>query len=80
MVADVRGRRVLRLSAARDVAVEEVAFFSDLKPGTYVALSITDDPDVSHEALVTWPSLGVDRAAAILTWSSWLERVRGPCG
>ena len=44
------------------------AFFSVLKPGTYVALmSYVDDPDVWHEALVTWPSLGVDRAAAILT-------------
>ena len=25
------------------------------------------DPDVWHVALVTWPSLGVDQAAAILT-------------
>ena len=51
----------------RRVALEEVAFFSDLKPGTYVALRYVDDPDVWHEALVTSPSLGVDRAAAILT-------------
>ena len=49
------------------VALEKVAFFSDLKPGTYVALRYVDDPDVWHEALVTSPSLGVDRAAAILT-------------
>ena len=37
------------------------------KPGSYVALSYLNDPYVWHEALVTWPSLGVDRAASILT-------------
>ena len=26
--------------------------------------SYVDDPDVWHEALLTWPSLGVDRAAS----------------
>ena len=64
---DVRGRAMARLRTARRVAEEEAAFFSDLKLVTYVALSYMDDPDVWHEALVTWPSLGVDRAAAILT-------------
>ena len=49
------------------VVVEEAAFFSDLKPGTLVALSYVDDPDVRHEAFVTWPCLGVDRDAAILS-------------
>ena len=62
---DVRGRTVAQTT--RGVAVEEVAFISDLKLGTYVALSYMDDPDVWHEALVTWPSLGFDRADAILT-------------
>ena len=45
--------------------MEEAACCSVLKPGTSVALSYVDDP-VWHEALVTWPSLGVDCAAAIL--------------
>ena len=56
-----------RLRTARGVVVEEAAFFRVLKPGTCVALSHADDPDVWHEALITWPFLGVDRAAAILT-------------
>ena len=64
---DARRRAVSRLRTARRVAVEEAAFFSVLKLGTYVALSYVDDPDMWHEALATWPSLGVDRAAAILT-------------
>ena len=42
-------------------------FFGVFKPGSYVALSSLNDPYVWHEALVTWPSLGVDRAASILT-------------
>ena len=58
-----RRRVVSRLRTARGVAVEEAAFFSVLKPGAYVALSDVDDPDVWHEALATWASLGVDRAA-----------------
>ena len=66
-VEDARRRTVSRLRTARGVAVEEAAFFSVLKPGAYVALSYADDPDVRHEALVTWPSLGVDRAASVLT-------------
>ena len=66
-VQDARRRAASRLRTARGVAVEEAAFFSVLKPGTHVALSYVDDPDVWHEALVTWPSLGADRAAAILT-------------
>ena len=57
----------MRLRTARGVAEEEVAFFIDLNAVTHVALSYVDDLDVWHEALVTWPSLGVDRAAAILT-------------
>ena len=79
-VQDARRRRVSRLRTARGVSVEEAAFFSILKPGTYVALSYVDDPVVRHEALVTWPSLGVDRAIAILTpapgWSEWTLRLR----
>ena len=55
------------MRTAPGVAVEEAAFFSVLKPGSYVALSYLNDPDVWHEALVTWPSPGVDRAASILT-------------
>ena len=65
-VQDARRRTVSWLRTARGVAVEEVAFFSVLKPGTFVALSYADDPDVWHEALVTRPSLCVDRAASIL--------------
>ena len=64
-VPDARGRTVARLRTAPGVAVEEEAFLSDLKLGTYVALSYMDDPDVRHEALVT---------------SSWLERMRDPYG
>ena len=56
-----------RLRTPRGVAVEEAAFFSVLKLGTYVALRYVEDLDVWHEALVTWPSVSVDRAAAILT-------------
>ena len=55
-VPDVRGRALAWLRTARGAAVEEAAF-----------LSFADDPGVSHEALVTWSSLGVDRACAILT-------------
>ena len=73
-----------RLRTSRWVAVEEAAFLSDLKLCTYVALSYVDSPDVWHEALVTWPSLGVDRAAPFLTPNDdhcvELERMRGPCG
>ena len=32
-----------------------------------MALRYVDDPDVWHEALVAWQSVGVDMAAAILT-------------
>ena len=56
-----------RLRTARRVALEEAAVFSVVKPCTYVDPSYVDDLDVWHEALVTWPSLGVDRAAAIFT-------------
>ena len=63
-----------RLRTARGVAAEEAVFISDLKPGTYVALSYVDDPNVWHKPLVNCPSLG-DRAAAITLWSIWLERV-----
>ena len=38
-----------RLRTARGAAVEEVAFFSVLKFGTYVALSCVDDPDVWYD-------------------------------
>ena len=38
--------------------MEAAAFLSVLKAGTYVALSYVDDPDVWHDALITWPSLG----------------------
>ena len=38
-VQDARRRKVEGLRTARGVAVEEAAFFSVLKPGTYVALS-----------------------------------------
>ena len=61
---DARRRAVSRLRTAREVAVEEAAFSIVLKPGTYDALSHVDDRDVWHEALATWPSLGIDRAAA----------------
>ena len=54
------------MRTARAVAVEEAAFFTVLKPGTCVALSYVSDPDVWRVAHVTWPSLGVDRAASIL--------------
>ena len=77
---DARGRTVARLRTARGVAVEVVAFFNVLKPGTYVALSYVDDLDAWREAL------GVDRAAAILTPDDdhFVELMAGanagPCG
>ena len=67
---DAQRRAVSLLRTARGVAVEEAAFFSVLKLGTYVALGYADDPDVWHEALRAWSSLCVDRAAAILTLHS----------
>ena len=54
------------LTACR-VVVEEVAFFSDSKPGTYLALDHMDNPDVWHEVLDTWTSLGDDRVVPFLT-------------
>ena len=65
------------------VAVEEVAFFSDSKPGVYLAVGDMHNPDVWHEARVTWSSLGDDHfslLAMTMMWVSWLERARGPCG
>ena len=44
--AGARRGAVSRLRTARGVAVEEAAFFSVLKPGTHVALSYVDDPDL----------------------------------
>ena len=40
--------------------MEEAAFFSVLKSGKYVVPSYVGDPDVWHEALVTWhPSVSI---------------------
>ena len=49
------------------VAVEEVAFFSDSKPGACVALGYMKNPDAWHEVLVTWSSLGADHVVSVLT-------------
>ena len=59
-VPDAQGRVVARLMTACGVAVEEVAFFNNLEPGTYLILGCMDDPDVWHEVSDTWSILGAD--------------------
>ena len=78
---DVRGRMVARQRTARGAGVGELALFSELKPGTQATPSHADDPDVWHEALVTWSFLGVDRAAAILIpdGDHFFELMDGAC-
>ena len=49
------------------VAMEEVVFFSDTKPGTYLAFGRMDDPDFWFEFSVTWLSLGADRIVSVFT-------------
>ena len=43
------------------------AFFSELKPGSTVALFYADDPDVWHESLITWVGCGRKRPVAMFT-------------
>ena len=56
-----------RLTTACGVAVEEVAFFNDSEPGTYLSLGRMDNPDFWHEVSVTWSFLGADRVVAVFT-------------
>ena len=49
------------------VAVEEVAFFSDSEPGTYMSSGRMDNPDFWHEVSVTRLSLGADRVISDFT-------------
>ena len=66
-VPDAQGRVVARLTAACGVAVEEVAFFNDSEPGTYLSFGCMDNPEFWHEVSVTWLSLGADRVVAVFT-------------
>ena len=59
------------------VAEEEAAFFSDLRPCTFVAQSFVDDPEVWHEARATWTSFADNRAAAILGDDYFVELMTG---
>ena len=62
---DAHGRVVAQLMTACGVAVEEVAFFSDPEPGTYLAFGRMDNPDFWYELSVTWLSLGADRVISV---------------
>ena len=52
---------------ASGVAAEEVAFFNDSKPGSYLTFDRMDNPDFWYEHSVTWLSLGVDRIISVFT-------------
>ena len=73
-----------RLINTRGGAAAEEAFFSDLKPGSTVALFYADDPDVWHESLITWVGCGRKRPVAMVTpdgdhYVEWLSsREAGP--
>ena len=55
-VPDVQGRVLARLMTACGVAVEEVEFFNDSRPGIYVALWIIPDVSSGHFSAPTWLS------------------------
>ena len=61
------GRVVVRLMTACGVIEQEVAFFSDSEPGTYLAFGRMDNPDFWYEVSVTRFSPGADWIVSVVT-------------
>ena len=71
-VPNTRARAAARLRTARGVAVEEAAFFTDLKRGTKRGSELRSPGHLSVSIGLQRPSL----PTMVTMWSQWLERVR----